>query len=59
LDVVYVHISAEGRVAGQLRRKEFVRTYRPRALLGREQRAIAWTTSAAVVAVIELVRTGV
>ncbi len=59
LDVVYVHISAEGVSDAQLRRKEFVRSYRPRRLLGDERRAIAWTTSASVVAVIDLIRSGV
>jgi saccharopine dehydrogenase-like NADP-dependent oxidoreductase len=59
LDVVYVHISAEGVSDGQLRRKEFVRSYRPRRLLGDGRRAIAWTTSASAVAVIDLVRSGV
>jgi saccharopine dehydrogenase-like NADP-dependent oxidoreductase len=58
LDVVYVHISAEGVIDGQLKRKEFVRSYRPRSLLGEDRRAIAWTTSASVAAVIELVRAG-
>jgi len=58
-DVVYVHVSAEGSIDGRLRRKEFVRAYRPIELAGREQTAIAWTTSASVVAVIQLVRDGV
>lgn len=57
-DVVYIHISAEGWIGGELRRKEFVRTYRPIELHGQERTAIAWTTSASVAAVIELVRDG-
>lgn len=57
-DIVYVHVSAEGQREGRLERSEFVRAYRPRALDGSMQRAIAWTTSASVVAVIELVRAG-
>jgi len=58
-DVVYVHVSAEGTLDGRLQRREFVRAYRPIELAGAEQTAIAWTTSASVVAVIELVRDGV
>lgn len=57
-DVVYVHVAAEGRVEGALRRKEFVRAYRPLQIGGRARTAIAWTTSASVVAVIEMVRAG-
>ena len=57
-DVVYVHVSAEGIIDGQLQRREFVRAYRPIELASGMQRAIAWTTSASVVAVIEMVRDG-
>ena len=57
-DIVYVHVSAEGTIDGQLQRREFVRAYRPIELAGGMQRAIAWTTSASVVAVIEMVRDG-
>ena len=57
-DVVYVHVSAEGRAEGRLQRREFVRAYYPLALAGRHRTAIAWTTSASVVAVIEMVRDG-
>jgi saccharopine dehydrogenase (NAD+, L-lysine-forming) len=57
-DVVYVHVAAEGRVDGQLRRKEFVRSYYPIEIGGKSRTAIAWTTSASVVAVIEMVRGG-
>ena len=39
-------------------RREFVRAYRPVELAGGMQTAIAWTTSASVVAVIEMVRDG-
>ena len=58
-DVVYLHVAAEGRVNGQMRRREFVRSYYPLEIGGKSRTAIAWTTSAAVVAVIELVRAGV
>ncbi|NTF85866.1 L-lysine dehydrogenase [Agrobacterium rhizogenes] len=57
-DVVYVHVSAEGTINGNLRRKEFVRAYYPIEIAGESRTAISWTTSASVVAVIELVRAG-
>lgn len=57
-DVVHVHVAAEGRAGGQLRRREFVRSYTPVTVGGRRRTAIAWTTSASVVAVIEMVRAG-
>ncbi len=57
-DVVYVHIAAEGWQNGQLRRKEFVRAYYPLEIAGKHRTAIAWTTSASVVGVIEMVRDG-
>ncbi len=57
-DVVYVHVAAEGWAEGQLKRKEYVRAYYPLEINGRRRTAIAWTTSASVVAVIEMVRAG-
>jgi len=57
-DVVYVHVSSEGTIEGHLQRKEFVRAYRPLEIAGQMQTAISWTTSASVVAVIEMVRDG-
>ncbi len=57
-DVVYVHVAAEGWDGGQLKRKEFVRAYYPLEINGKRRTAIAWTTSASVVAVIEMVRAG-
>jgi saccharopine dehydrogenase-like NADP-dependent oxidoreductase len=57
-DVVYVHAAAEGWSDGQLRRREFVRAYYPLEIAGKHRTAIAWTTSASVVAVIEMVRDG-
>lgn len=57
-DVVYVHVSAEGMERGSLKRKEFVRAYYPIMIAGERRTAIAWTTSASVVAVIEMVRDG-
>ena len=57
-DVVYMHISAEGLCDDRLQRKEFVRTYYPKEVAGSMQTAIAWTTAASLVAVVELVRSG-
>ena len=57
-DVVYVHVAAEGMQNGQMRRKEFVRSYYPIEIGGKSRTAIAWTTSASVVGVIEMVRAG-
>ena len=57
-DVVYVHVAAEGWVQSGLSRKEFVRAFYPIEIGGRRRTAIAWTTSASVVAVIEMVRDG-
>ncbi len=58
LDVVYVHVASEGLIDGQLRREEFVQSYKPLKIAGKDRTAIAWTTSASVVAIIELVRDG-
>lgn len=57
-DVVYVHVSSEGEIAGKLQRKEFVRSYRPIEIAGSRRTAISWTTSCSVVAIIEMVRDG-
>jgi len=57
-DVVYVHASAEGTLEDRLQRKEFVRAYRPIKVAGQSQTAIAWTTSASVCSIIEMVRSG-
>ena len=58
-DVVYVHVSSEGWIGGRLQRREFVRSYRPIEIGGAMRTAIAWTTSASVVAVIAMVRAGI
>ncbi len=57
-DVVYVHVASEGEIDGLMRRREFVRSYLPLDLAGQRRTAIAWTTSASVVAIIEMVRDG-
>ena len=57
-DVVHIHVSAEGLQDGHLNRKEFVRSYYPIKINERPWRAISWTTSSSVCAVIELVSSG-
>ena len=57
-DVVHIHCSAEGNIDGRLMRQEYVRSYYPLRIAGRTWRAIAWTTSASVAAVIEMVSAG-
>ena len=57
-DVVFVHVSSEGHINGQLRRVEFVRSYLPKHVGGISSTAIAWTTAGSVAAVIEMVRKG-
>ena len=57
-DVVYVHVATEGISESKPERKEFVRAYRPLEIAGKHRTAISWTTSASVVAVIEMVRDG-
>ena len=57
-DVVFVHAAAEGWAEGRLGRKEFVRAYYPIEIKGKTRTAIAWTTAASVVAVIEMARSG-
>lgn len=57
-DVVHIHVSAEGMIDGRLMRKEYVRSHYPIEISGRLCRAIAWTTSASVCAVIEMVKQG-
>ncbi len=57
-DVVYLHVASEGTIDGELRRKEFVRTFRPRRVAGVPATAIAWTTAGSVASVIEMVNDG-
>jgi saccharopine dehydrogenase-like NADP-dependent oxidoreductase len=57
-DVVYVHVASEGESQGQLKRVEYVRSFRPRQIGGTRSTAIAWTTAGSVVSVIEMVRLG-
>lgn len=57
-DVVYIHASGEGWQNDQLVREEFVRTYYPMEIAGKERRTIAWTTAAALCGVVEMVSGG-
>ncbi len=61
-DVVYIHAAVEGykKKAGkkELFRDEFVRSYYPKTIAGKEWRAISWTTACSIVAVIEMVASG-
>ncbi len=57
-DFVYVHASVVGEMNGKLRRDEFVRRYEPIKVANRMWTAIAWTTAASAVAVIEMVAGG-
>jgi len=58
-DVVYVHAAVEGWKNKKLFRDEFVRSYFPREIAGKMWKAISWTTSASVCAVLEMVSKGV
>ncbi len=57
-DVVYVHAAVEGWKSKKLFRDEFVRSYFPREIAGKAWKAISWTTSASVCAVLEMVSEG-
>lgn len=57
-DVVYVYAVVEGWKGEQLAREEFYNAYRPIEILGKEWRAISWTTAASVAAVVEMVANG-
>ena len=57
-DLIVLYAAAEGARAGRGAREELVRLYRPRAIAGRVRTAIAWTTAAGVVAMVELLARG-
>jgi saccharopine dehydrogenase-like NADP-dependent oxidoreductase len=57
-DLVVLYAAAEGMRDGRRAREEFVRVYRPRVVAGRVRTAIAWTTAAGVVGVLELLCEG-
>lgn len=61
-DVVYVHAAVEGwkdkSGKEEFCRDEFVRAYFPKKIAGQQWRAIAWTTAASIMAVVEMVAKG-
>ncbi len=57
-DLVIVYVAASGTSEGRRAREEFVRVYRPRIVAGETRTAIAWTTAAGAVAMLELLAVG-
>ena len=57
-DLVIVYAAAEGNEGGRSARDEFVRVYRPRTVAGATRTAIAWTTAAGAVGMVELLAEG-
>ncbi len=57
-DLVMVYAAANGTSGGRRAREEFVRVYRPRIVAGGARTAIAWTTAAGVVGMVELFAEG-
>ena len=57
-DLVIVYAAAEGQGGGRRAREEFVRVYRPRIVAGATRTAIAWTTAAGAVGMVELLAEG-
>ncbi len=54
-DRVLIHASVQGKIGGKLQTKELVTDYQPIKFAGKIRTAIAWTTAAAIVSVVELV----
>jgi saccharopine dehydrogenase (NAD+, L-lysine-forming) len=57
-DLVIVYAVADGYSEGRRAREEFVRLYRPRIVAGVARTAIAWTTAAGAVGMVELLAAG-
>jgi saccharopine dehydrogenase-like NADP-dependent oxidoreductase len=57
-DLVILYAAAEGAHGGRRAREELVRVYRPRIVAGEERTAIAWTTAAGAVGMLELLAEG-
>jgi saccharopine dehydrogenase-like NADP-dependent oxidoreductase len=57
-DLVIVYAAADGISGGRRAREEFVRVYRPRIVAGATRTAIAWTTAAGAVGMVELLAEG-
>lgn len=57
-DIVLIYAAVEGKIDGQLRRKEFSESYRKITLDGQDWRAISWTTACSISTVVDLVSEG-
>jgi len=57
-DRVLIHASVQGKIKGKLQTKDIVTDYHPLMFAGKMRTAIAWTTAASIVAVVELVAAG-
>ncbi len=57
-DVVYVYAVVEGWQGDQLLRQEYYKAFHPLPIQGNMWRAISWTTSASVAAIVEMVADG-
>lgn len=57
-DIVLVYASVEGKIDGQLVRKEFSESYRNVMINGQDWRAISWTTACSISTVVDLVSEG-
>src|SRR5690625_1728599 len=54
-DIVLVYAAVEGKIDGQLRRKEISESYRNVEIDGKDWRAISWTTACSISAVVDMV----
>lgn len=57
-DTVLIHATVQGQKGGMMQTQGLVMAYKPIHLAGQRHTAIAWTTAAALVAVVELVHNG-
>jgi saccharopine dehydrogenase-like NADP-dependent oxidoreductase len=57
-DIVYLYAAVEGRIRGQMFRRQYVRRWLPAEIAGRPWRAISWTTACSACGVVELVADG-
>ncbi len=57
-DVVYIYAVVEGWINGKINREEYYRAFTPVIIDAQSWRAISWTTSASIAAVVEMVVDG-
>ena len=57
-DIVLIYAAVEGKIDGQLRRKEFSKSYQNISIDNQDWRAISWTTACSISAVVDLVANG-